>query len=125
MDRAVAPLGLTHAQYTLLGSLYGLSLAGTRPSQRKLADFAGLEPIYVSKLIRALESAGMVVRDRHPADPRALRLTLTGKGLAAIGEAMTVVQPSRTNSPRRSAAAPAPATVNSSAPCKPCSIRPT
>ncbi|MEU8802523.1 MarR family transcriptional regulator [Spirillospora sp. NPDC048819] len=91
VDRAVAPLGLTHAQYTLLGSLYGLSQSGTRPSQRELADFAGLEPIYVSKLIRALESAGMVVRDQHPADPRALRLTLTDKGLAVIKEAVTVV----------------------------------
>ncbi|MGP4023779.1 MarR family winged helix-turn-helix transcriptional regulator [Actinomadura sp. 3N407] len=92
VDRAVAPLGLTHAQYTLLGSLYGLSRSGTRPSQRELADFAGLEPIYVSKLIRALESAEMVVRDQHPDDPRALRLTLTDKGTAAIGEAMTVVR---------------------------------
>ncbi|WP_207947038.1 MarR family transcriptional regulator [Actinomadura sp. 7K507] len=91
VDRAVAPLGLTHAQYTLLGSLYGLSRSGTRPSQRELADFAGLEPIYVSKLIRALEGAGMVVRSEHPSDPRALQLTLTDKGTAVIREAVTVV----------------------------------
>ena len=91
VDRAVAPLGLTHAQYTLLGSLYGLSRSGTRPSQRELADFAGLEPIYVSKLIRALEGAGMVVRNEHPADPRALQLTLTEHGTAVIREAVTIV----------------------------------
>lgn len=91
VDRAVAPLGLTHAQYTLLGSLYGLSRSGTRPSQRELADFAGLEPIYVSKLVRALEGAGLVVRTEHPADPRALQLTLTDQGTAVIREAVTVV----------------------------------
>ncbi|GAA0602049.1 MarR family winged helix-turn-helix transcriptional regulator [Actinomadura livida] len=91
VDRAVAPLGLTHAQYTLLGSLYGLSRSGTRPSQRELADFAGLEPIYVSKLVRALEGAGLVIRSEHPADPRALQLTLTDKGTTVIREAVTVV----------------------------------
>ncbi|TQM68064.1 DNA-binding MarR family transcriptional regulator [Actinomadura hallensis] len=91
VDRAVAPLGLTHAQYVLLGSLYGLSRSGARPSQRELADFAGLEPIYVSKLVRALESAGMLVRSEHPADPRAFQLDLTEKGTAVIREAVTVV----------------------------------
>jgi hypothetical protein len=28
VDRALAPLGLTHAQYSLLASLYGYSLSG-------------------------------------------------------------------------------------------------
>ena len=54
VDRGLAPLGLTHAQYSLLASLYGYSLSGAQPSQRELADWTGLEPIYVSKLARAL-----------------------------------------------------------------------
>ncbi|MER6983053.1 MarR family transcriptional regulator, partial [Streptomyces carpinensis] len=56
VDRAVAPLGLTHAQYALMASLYGMSRSGLRPSQRRLADRTGLEPLYVSKLARALEA---------------------------------------------------------------------
>ena len=60
VDRAVAPLGLTHATYSLLGSLYDLTHQGRRPSQRELADFAGLDPIYVSKLVKALETAGLM-----------------------------------------------------------------
>lgn len=91
VDRAVAPLGLTHAQYALLGSLYGLTWAGVQPSQRELADYAGLEPIYVSKLIRALERGGLVTRAEHPADPRALQLALTERGTAVIGEAIKIV----------------------------------
>lgn len=91
VDRAVAPLGLTHAQYALLGSLYGLTWAGARPSQRELADYAGLEPIYVSKLIRALERGGLVTRAEHPADPRARQLALTDRGTAVIGEAIKIV----------------------------------
>jgi DNA-binding MarR family transcriptional regulator len=91
VDRAVAPLGLTHAQYTLLGSLYGLARAGHRPSQRELADYAGLEPIYVSKLVRALEGAGLLVRAEHPADPRAFQLTLTEHGTTVVQQAVTIV----------------------------------
>jgi DNA-binding MarR family transcriptional regulator len=57
--RVLAPVGLIHAQFSVLGALGGLSRAGLRPSQRELADFTGLEPIYVSKLARAMEKAGM------------------------------------------------------------------
>src|SRR5436309_14411056 len=74
VDRAVAPLGLTHAQYSLLASLYGLSRAGRRPSQRELADHTGLEPMFISKLARVLERSGLIEPDPHPADPRAAQL---------------------------------------------------
>ena len=43
VDRAVAPLGLTHAQYVLLASLYGMEREGRRPTQRELADHLGLD----------------------------------------------------------------------------------
>jgi DNA-binding MarR family transcriptional regulator len=91
VDRAVASLGLTHGQYTLLASLYGLSRTGAQPSQRELADFAGLEPIFVSKLARALEQAGLLARAEHPADPRAVRLTLTEQGTGVAVRAIAVV----------------------------------
>jgi DNA-binding MarR family transcriptional regulator len=92
VDRALSPIGLTHAQYSLLASLYGLSRTGTQPSQRELADFAGLEPIYVSKLARALETAGLLSRAEHPADPRAVQLALTAKGTDAAVQAVAVVR---------------------------------
>lgn len=80
MDRALSPVGLTNAQYAVLASLHGMSRAGTRPSQRELGDASGLEPMYVSKLVRSLESAGLLRRDRDPADPRAFRVALTARG---------------------------------------------
>jgi DNA-binding MarR family transcriptional regulator len=91
VDRAVAPLGLTHAQYSLLASLYGMVRSGERPSQRRLADHTGLEPIYVSKLVRALERAGLVERAGDPSDTRAVRLTLTTRGTNAVGQAIDIV----------------------------------
>ncbi|MCI3928522.1 MarR family winged helix-turn-helix transcriptional regulator [Streptomyces sp. AN091965] len=92
VDRAVAPLGLTHAQYSLVASLYGMQCGGERPSQRRLADHTGLEALYVSKLARALESAGLVERARDPRDPRAVQLALTEEGQTVTREAVAVVQ---------------------------------
>ncbi|GGY49073.1 MarR family winged helix-turn-helix transcriptional regulator [Streptomyces omiyaensis] len=92
VDRALAPLGLTHAQYVLVASLHGMGRTGERPSQRQLADHTGLEALYVSKLARSLESAGLVERARDPRDPRAVRLALTEEGRAAARRAVGVVQ---------------------------------
>lgn len=92
VDRAVAPLGLTHAQYALVASLYGMHRAGQRPSQRQLADHTGLEALYVSKLARALETAGLLERTRDPRDPRAVRLVLTEQGRDVTRRAIEVVQ---------------------------------
>ena len=90
-DRALAPLGLTHAQYALLASLHGLSRDGTRPSQRELADFSGLEAMYVSKLARSLERDQLLVRAPNPADPRAVSLALTERGEDVVARAIDVV----------------------------------
>jgi DNA-binding MarR family transcriptional regulator len=92
VDRELAPLGLTHAQYSLLASLYGLSRGGRRPSQRELADFSGLEPVFVSKLIRAMERNELVERDPNPADPRAVQLRLSERGLPIVEQAIAIVR---------------------------------
>ncbi len=84
MDRALAPLGLTHAQYSVLAPLYGMSAGGTRPSQRELADFTGLDPVYISKLVRALEREGFLTRSVKASDPRAVELALTSQGTDAV-----------------------------------------
>jgi MarR family transcriptional regulator, organic hydroperoxide resistance regulator len=92
VERTVTPLGLTHAQYTLLGSLYAHTLRHEQPpSQRELADYTGLDPVYVSKLIRALERAGFVDRATHPADPRAVQVRITEQGVDVIQRAVTIV----------------------------------
>ena len=91
VDRAVAPLGLTHAQYSLLASLFGMQREGHRPSQRQLADRTGLEPLYVSKLARGLETAGLIERAGDPRDTRAVRLALTATGEDVVGRAVVIV----------------------------------
>lgn len=91
VERALAHLDLTHAQYSLLASLYGMSRNGVRPSQRELADHTGLDPIYVSKLARALERGELIQRVEHPADPRAVELRLTPRGTRVVERAIPIV----------------------------------
>jgi DNA-binding MarR family transcriptional regulator len=91
LDRRLAPLGLTSAQYAVLASLYALAQDGTRPSQRELADFSGLEAMYVSKLVRVLERAGLVERTSNPADTRAVLLGVTAEGAGAVKAARAEV----------------------------------
>ena len=92
VDRAVAPLGLTHAQYSTLASLSAMTAEGARPSQRQLAAYTGLDAIYVSKLMRALERNGLVARLPDPADARAVRLALTDRGVEVVDEAVRIVR---------------------------------
>ncbi len=92
VDRAVAPLGLTQAQYSALSTLWGLTRRGETPSQRRLAATTALGPVYVSKLVRSLEASGFVSRQPDPADARAVRLALTDRGTDVVERAMPVVR---------------------------------
>jgi MarR family transcriptional regulator, organic hydroperoxide resistance regulator len=86
----LAPFGITPAQYAVLAHLHALSASGVNPNQRELADVSGLEPMYVSKLVRALEGARLVTRTRHPRDPRAIQLSITRRGVGVVTRARRI-----------------------------------
>lgn len=91
LDRALAPLGLTSAQYAVLAALSAHAAAGSMPSQRELAEFVGMQPMFVSKLARALQRMGHVERHSNPGDPRALQLQVTPHGFEVVADARAVV----------------------------------
>jgi DNA-binding MarR family transcriptional regulator len=91
VDRTIAHLGLTHAHYSALATLHGMSEDGQIPTQRELADATRLQVIYISKLVRSLETDGFVTRTPDLVDSRALRLTLTEVGRNTIVEARGLV----------------------------------
>ena len=55
------------------------------------ANRTGLEPVYVSRLVRALERDGFLTRSVNPADPRAVELALTNRGEVAVQDGIKVV----------------------------------
>jgi DNA-binding MarR family transcriptional regulator len=72
------PLGLTHPQYLVM-----LALWERNPrSLRDLADTLALDPGTLSPLVKRLESAGLVSRERDRGDERLLAVTLTPAGRA-------------------------------------------
>ncbi|MFO6451362.1 MULTISPECIES: MarR family winged helix-turn-helix transcriptional regulator [unclassified Aeromicrobium] len=80
------PLGLTHPQYLVMLALWendGLTLRG-------LSDALRLEPATVSPLVKRLETAGLIRRDRRAGDDRAFSLTVTDEGRALREQALAV-----------------------------------
>lgn len=80
------PMGLTHPQYLVMLALW-------ERSPRTVADISSallLEPATLSPLLKRLEAAGLVARDRHPDDDRALAIRLTDAGLALRAHAERV-----------------------------------
>ncbi len=88
---ALKPYGLTHVQFVVLASLTWLAVDGP-VTQKALADHAALDPMMTSQVLRALESAGLVVREDHPTDRRAKALTVTAEGRALANRAVTTIE---------------------------------
>jgi DNA-binding MarR family transcriptional regulator len=90
---ALRPLGLTHVQFVLLASVWWLSaVANERPTQRRVAEHAGTDPMMTSQVLRALEVKRLVTRDPDPDDSRARRLGITSPGAALAQRAIAVVE---------------------------------
>ncbi|MBG6055170.1 DNA-binding MarR family transcriptional regulator [Salinibacterium sp. CAN_S4] len=80
------PLGLTHPQYLVMLALWERSPRTVRDIGQALR----LEPATLSPLLKRLESAGLVTRERNPDDERALDVELTGAGRALRQQAERV-----------------------------------
>jgi DNA-binding MarR family transcriptional regulator len=70
------PLGLTHPQYLVMLALWERD----ERSLRDLADTLALDPGTLSPLLKRLEAAGLIRRERHSGDERLLAVTLTPQG---------------------------------------------
>ena len=84
---ALRPIGLGYVQYVLLEGLATLAVAGDRPSQAALARHVGCDPMTASQALRTLERRRLVARRRDAGDPRAMALTVTSLGEAALARA--------------------------------------
>ena len=72
------PLGLTHPQYLVMLALWQHGSL----SVKELSQLLQLDPGTLSPLLKRLESAGLLRRERNPEDQRNLALTLTDAGQA-------------------------------------------
>ena len=77
------PLGLTHPQYLVMLALWQYGSL----SVKELSRLLQLDPGTLSPLLKRLEAAGLLRRERDPKDQRNLALALTDKGRALRAEA--------------------------------------
>ena len=77
------PLGLTHPQYLVMLALWQHGAL----SVKRLSGLLQLDPGTLSPLLKRLEAAGLLRRERDPQDQRALALALTDEGRALRAEA--------------------------------------
>lgn len=92
MRAALAPHDLTHVQFVLLASLWWLEGHSGAPSQQRLAEHAGTDPMMTSQVLRKLADRGLVSREVDPSDTRARLLSLTEPAKALVAQAMKDVE---------------------------------
>lgn len=80
------PMGLTHPQYLVMLALWEFEPV----SVKDLSGMLQLEPATLSPLLKRLESAGLLRRDRDTRDERSLAVSLTEKGRDLRKEALKV-----------------------------------
>ncbi|MEZ0067099.1 DNA-binding MarR family transcriptional regulator [Streptacidiphilus sp. MAP12-20] len=82
--RQACEAGLGEATYPQFNVLSAVSLLagtdGTAPTQQQVADFARMDRMMTSKLVRTLEERGLLTRAADPEDARRQRLALTAEG---------------------------------------------
>ncbi|WKU03214.1 MarR family winged helix-turn-helix transcriptional regulator [Micromonospora sp. HUAS LYJ1] len=77
------PMGLTHPQYLVMLALWQYAPL----SVRELSRLLQLDPGTLSPLLKRLEAAGYLRRERDPADERSLAVSLTESGRELRGRA--------------------------------------
>jgi DNA-binding MarR family transcriptional regulator len=93
MRAVLAPHDLTHVQFVLLASLWWLTDHGDGPpTQARLAEQAGIDPMMTSQVLRRLEARGLLKRAPDPTDSRALQLRLTSAGRTLVAGALADVE---------------------------------
>jgi DNA-binding MarR family transcriptional regulator len=80
------PMGLTHPQYLVMLALWQHGPLSVKDLSRLLQ----LDPGTLSPLVKRLEAAGLVRRERDPRDERALAISLTDAGRALRAQAALV-----------------------------------
>jgi DNA-binding MarR family transcriptional regulator len=91
VDRALAPLGLTHLQFAMLVQTAWLTRDTDGIPQAELGRFSKVHPMQLSSVLKALEAKDLITRTRCPGHGRAKYLVLTDAAVALLATALPQV----------------------------------
>jgi DNA-binding MarR family transcriptional regulator len=89
LDELLRPFGLTFARYEVL-VLLSFSRTGSLPLG-KIGERLQVHATSVTPLVQRLAAAGLIERNRHPDDGRAVLASLTEKGIRVLADATDAV----------------------------------
>lgn len=93
MNEALGPIGLTHVQFALLGSLMWLTEEqGIEATQNDIGEHSGADPTMTSQVLRSLERRRFVSRKKSKTDGRARIVVLLAPGRAIALKALEAVR---------------------------------
>ena len=90
-NKLISKFGLTSAQMTVLTSLYWLKQNNKDTIQAIVSDYANMDRMTTSQVLRTLHKKGLVIRLEHPVDTRAKTVELTKNGLNITIQALKMV----------------------------------
>jgi len=93
LDDLLRPLGLTFARYEVL-VLLSFSRRGALPLG-KIGERLQVHATSVTPLVNRLESAGLIVRNPHPEDGRAVLAAITPRGREVTEQATATITAAR------------------------------
>ncbi|MDR5835719.1 MarR family winged helix-turn-helix transcriptional regulator [Caballeronia sp. LZ034LL] len=88
IDRAMAPLDLTHLQFTVLTLIAWATRNGEEVSQAELSRTSDIHKMQLSQILKTLEAKGWVQRVSSSVDVRMKNVQLTRTGLTRVRKAL-------------------------------------
>ena len=84
----IAHLGLTPDQYSILRWLREGDTRGL--TQQALTELMASDPNTITSILRRMEKSGLISREEHETDRRALRVRIKPRGLRAFAEGFEI-----------------------------------
>ncbi|MBI3561620.1 MAG: MarR family transcriptional regulator [Gammaproteobacteria bacterium] len=92
LAEVLSEFGITQTQFALLASLRWFEEQQQPTSQTHLVDHTKIDKMTVSKSLRQLEAAGLVVREPSDLDSRATRIRFSARGKKLIQKAIVAIE---------------------------------
>jgi DNA-binding MarR family transcriptional regulator len=90
VDRALAPLDLTHLQFTVLTLIAWAARHGEDVSQVELSRSSDMHKMQLSNMLKTLEQKGWVKRTSSDVDVRAKNVELTRAGMTRVRKGLPI-----------------------------------
>ena len=92
LERALAPLDVTHLQFTILALVAWMGRSAAPATQADLSRFGDIHPMQVSNVLKALEGKAMVHRTPAGGHALAKHVRVTAAGLDTLRAAMPLAR---------------------------------